>query len=92
MGQTTIKVSNVNKPAPRWWRKLDDAVLFIIIPITTLVLQGWGFKPEQQKNVDRANLIVAVALPIFMKGMGKILANGEEYAKTLVSDEKENPQ
>lgn len=82
MGQTTIKVSNYTKPAPKWWRKLDDAVLFIIIPITTLVLQGWGFSPTQQKNVDRANLIVAVALPIFMKGMGKILANGEEYTNS----------
>ena len=81
MGQVTIGTSNINKPAPKWWRKLDDAVLFIFIPVATLVLQGWGFKEEQQKNVDRANLIIAVALPIFMKGMGKILANGEEYYK-----------
>lgn len=84
MGQTTIKLSNSSKPAPRWFRKLDDLVLFVVVPVTTLIIQSWGFPPEKQKDLDRVNLIVAVALPLAMKGMSKVLANGEEYTNETV--------
>jgi len=75
---TTIKTSNCNLPAPKYWRKLEDALLMLIIPATVAVLMGWGFKDEAFLN--KILLLVNTLLVAVIKAIGMVLANGQVYA------------
>ena len=72
-------IQNINKPAPRLYRKFENALLILIIPAVVMVLTNWGFKDEVLLN--RLLLIVNVLLVAIIKGIGMIIANGEVYAK-----------
>ncbi|GAO43808.1 hypothetical protein [Flavihumibacter petaseus] len=85
MGQTTIKTTNVNKPAPRWWRKLERAMLIAFIPAAVTIIQGVKFKDELQAT--KLVLFLNVGVVALIKGTGMILANGEEYTSTEKPDQ-----
>lgn len=72
-------IQNINKPAPRLYRKFENALLILIIPAIVMVLTNWGFKDEVLLN--RLILIVNVLLVAIIKGIGMIIANGEVYTK-----------
>ncbi len=77
MGQVTLSTSNTNKPAPRWWRKLEDGLLMIMIPATVGIIMGWDFADDAFAN--KLTLIINTGLVALIKFIGKLLANGEEY-------------
>lgn len=80
MANTTVKLSNAQKPAPRWWRKLERAMLIAFIPAAVTIIQGFQF--EDELFATRLMLYVNIGLVAIIKGVGMILANGEEYAQT----------
>lgn len=88
MGKISVSTKNGNKPAPKGYRKFEDAMLIIFIPTCTAMIQGWGF--EDELFVTRLNLLVAVGLVGMIKFLGRILANGEMYAP--VDDEQNQDQ
>lgn len=80
MAATTFKKDNASRPAPKWWRKLEDGLLMILIPATVAVLLGWGFKDEAL--LTKITLLINVGLVALIKFIGKMLANGEDYIST----------
>lgn len=80
MAATTFKADNASRPAPKWWRKLEDGLLMILIPATVAVLLGWGFKDEAL--LTKITLLINVGLVALIKFIGKMLANGEDYVST----------
>jgi hypothetical protein len=86
MGKTTFKKENASKPAPRWWRKLEDGLLMILIPATVAVILGWGFTDEA--FVTKLTLFINVGFVALIKFVGKMLANGEDYAPSANTFEK----
>lgn len=81
---TTFSKSNTSKPAPKWWRKLENGLLMVLIPAIVAILMGWGFKDEAFAN--KLILLINTGIVALVKFIGMMLANGEEYTQT------ENPQ
>jgi hypothetical protein len=81
MAQTTFDVQNVGKPAPKWWRKLENGLLSILIPAIVLTLLGLGYDSN-----SKLILVINVLLVAVIKFVGYMLANGEVYA--LSNDQK----
>lgn len=84
MANTSFSSSNFSRPAPKWWRKLEDGLLMILIPATVAILMGWGFSNEAMAN--KIILIINTGLVALIKFIGKMLANGEEYAPANPAD------
>ena len=78
-----INKQSIHKPAPKGWRRFENAMLVALIPAATTMIQSWGFADE--KLALRLNLLIAVGLTAIVKGVGMLISNGEVYAK-----EKEN--
>ena len=74
-----IGKDSIHKPAPKGWRRFENAMLLAIIPAATTMVQSWGFKDETMAL--RLNLLIAVGLSAIIKGIGMIVSNGETYAK-----------
>jgi hypothetical protein len=78
MSKVSVSLQNLSRPAPKQWRKFEDAMLTILIPAIVLIVTSWGFKNEALAN--KITLLVNVGLVALIKVIGKLLANGEEYA------------
>lgn len=79
MPKITVTQKNLNIPAPKFWRKIENALLIILIPSIVLVLTNWGFTDEEQLN--RILLLVNVLLTAVVKAIGLILAEDPENDK-----------
>lgn len=77
MGQTTIKVSNVHKPAPKWFRKSKKAVLTLTVAANVMI-GSWGL--PDPLLVARLQLWCTVGVIAILESLEALLANGEEYA------------
>mgnify|MGYP003491494432 FL=1 len=88
----TFNSGNVGKPAPKWWRKLENGILMIVIPSTVGILMGWGFKDEAFAN--KLILLINTGLVALVKFIGMMLANGDDYVSNLpaqpVNDSQKN--
>lgn len=84
MAKATLSVNNAGKPAPKWWRKLENGLLMLLIPATVAVLMGWGFKDEA--FVTKLTLLINTGLVALVKFIGTMLANGEEYVTVDSND------
>lgn len=80
MGNTTFNYKNAQKPAPRWWRKLEDGLLMILIPATVGILTGIKWKDPEA--AARWTLYINTGLVAVIKFVGRMLANGEEYVQS----------
>lgn len=73
MAQITISPNNVNKPAPRWFRKLKRATTILSdTAVVMLLSMGYG---------DNSLVILwcRVGLSGILTAFEAILANGEDY-------------
>jgi hypothetical protein len=77
MANVTFNTSNANKPAPKWWRKLENGLLMILIPATVAILQGIDFKDPA--TATKWILYINVGLVAIIKFIGYMLANGDDY-------------
>lgn len=77
MAQTSIKLSNSKKPAPRWFRKTKKAVLILTVAANVMI-GSWGL--TDQLLVARLQLWCTVGIMAILEALEAVLANGEEYA------------
>lgn len=71
-----MNIANIERPAPRWYRRFVNATILFFIPMMTGVVQGLTMSSET-RNVW---MVAIVAIPFLLKGIGMILGNGEVYA------------
>jgi hypothetical protein len=83
MAGTTVKLSNSNKPAPKWFRKLRKAIGILTLSANVMIA-GWGFTDELA--TARLQLWCTVGIGAIMEALGALLANGDDY----VSNTEEN--
>jgi len=74
----SVNLKNINSPAPRMYRKFENAFCVAISPAILTAIQGWGLS-DSVANKCMIMLTLSVAL---VKGFGMILANGESYSAT----------
>lgn len=78
MSKTTVSLENRKKPAPRWYRKFENAFLLLILPGVGSLIQGWGLDPAMMNKV----LLSLGFIGTVVKAIGFFLANGEDYAES----------
>lgn len=81
MAKTNISLTNVNKPAPRWYRKAKRVIGLLSGPTVMAVFQVFNLTDKQMANVG----IIIAFLPTLLEVFSAVLANGEQYA--IVPDE-----
>jgi hypothetical protein len=79
MPQTSFKISNSSKPAPKWFRKLKKGVSMILIPAAIGLLQSFGVDSLTSTKIQAFLGVGIISLFEFAEMM---LANGEEYVST----------
>jgi uncharacterized membrane protein len=83
MGKTNISLTNVNKPAPKWYRKSKRVIGLLSGPTVMAVFQIFNLTDKQMANVG----IIIAFLPTLLEVFSALLANGEQYA--ILPDEQE---
>ncbi|MFN8769825.1 MAG: hypothetical protein ACK5WP_03040 [Neisseriaceae bacterium] len=83
MGKTNLSLTNVNKPAPKWYRKSKRVIGLLSGPTVMAVFQVFELTDKQMANVG----IIIAFLPTLLEVFSALLANGEHYA--IVPDEPE---
>ena len=81
MGKTNISLTNVNKPAPKWYRKSKRIIGLLSGPTVMAVFQVFNLTDKQMANVG----IIIAFLPTLLEVFSALLANGEHYA--IIPDE-----
>jgi hypothetical protein len=83
MGKTNLSLTNVNKPAPKWYRKSKRVIGLLSGPTVMAVFQIFELTDKQMANVG----IIIAFLPTLLEVFSALLANGEQYA--ILPDEQE---
>ena len=78
MANTTIKLANTSKPAPKWFRKTKKAVIILTVAANVMI-SSWGIK--DQLLAARLQQWCTVGIIAILEAFEAVLANGEEYAK-----------
>lgn len=73
---TTISKENINKPAPKWFRKFNRAVGILTLAANVMIA-GWGFADELA--TVRLQLWCTVGIGAIMEALNALLANGDDY-------------
>lgn len=75
MANITISKDSIHKPAPRGWRKFENAYFMALAPALLGAIQSWGLSD------DKANkgMIILTLFGAAIKFVGFIISNGEEY-------------
>ena len=84
MGQTTVSIKNVGRPAPRWFRKAKKATMILAVA-ANLMIAGWGL--PDQLLVTRIQLWCTIGVIALLEALEVLLANGEDYAPTKEQEE-----
>jgi len=79
MANTTIKLSNGARPAPRWFRKTKKATLILTVAANSMIA-SWGL--SDQLLTARLQLWCTIGIVAILEALEIVLANGEEYAKS----------
>lgn len=88
MPETKIGVSQINKPAPLWYRRLSNGLIMFIVPALIGAVTSWGFSD----NVTKKILIGLGLLPAVFKGLGAMLGNGQIYSPSNEAVDNAQPQ
>ena len=78
MAKTNISIENINKPAPKWYRKAKRVIGLLSGPTVMAVFQVFNLTDKQMANVG----VIIAFLPTVLEVFSAILANGEQYAPT----------
>jgi hypothetical protein len=81
MAKTSIGLTNVNSPAPKWYRKSKRVIGLLSGPTVLAVFQIFKLTDHQMASVAT----VIAFLPTLLEVLSAVLANGEHYA---ANDEK----
>lgn len=83
MAKTNISLTNVNKPAPKWYRKIKRVIGLLSGPTVMALFQVFNLNDKQMANVG----IIIAFLPTLLEIFSAVLANGEQYI--IVDDEQQ---
>ena len=78
MADVKIGFSQMDKPAPLAYRRWVNATILFFIPMLTGIIQGVDMQPGTRNNF----MLMIVAIPFLLKGIGMILGNGQVYSPT----------
>lgn len=85
MAKVKIGFSQANQPAPLGFRRFTNATILCFIPMVTGIVQG-----VPMANDTRNYWMVGLAaVPVFLKGIGMVLGNGQEYVPSNEEMDKE---
>lgn len=86
MPETKVGLSQFDKPAPLWYRRLTNAMILSFIPGYVAIVQAVPM------NSDKRNIfmVAATAVPFLLKGIGMILGNGQVYTPSNAAIDKQN--
>lgn len=87
MAETKIGASQIDKPAPLWYRRLSNALIIFLLPGIVTVVQSWGLS---DKLANRWLVLLSFA-PALVKGIGVILGNGQVYTPTNQAVDNSTP-
>lgn len=76
MAKTSIGLTNVSRPAPKWYRKSKRVIGLLSGPTVMAVFQVFNLTDKQMANVG----VIIAFLPTVLEIFSAILANGEQYA------------
>jgi len=76
MAKTSIGLTNVNYPAPKWYRKSKRVIGLLSGPTVLAVFQIFSLSDKQMANVAT----IIAFLPTVLEVFSAVLANGEQYA------------
>jgi hypothetical protein len=83
MAKTSIGLTNVNSPAPKWYRKSKRIIGLLSGPTVLAVFQIFKLTDHQMASVAT----VIAFLPTLLEVLSAVLANGEQYA--TISEQSE---
>ena len=75
MAEVTASFGNINKPAPKWYRKAKRVIGLLSGPTVMAVFQIFHLTDKQMANVGT----IIAFLPTVLEVFNAVLANGEEY-------------
>jgi hypothetical protein len=80
MAELTAKISNVNKPAPKWFRKLKTASGYLVDgAIVMLLAMG-------HQDSSFLMLMLRIGYARVMSAAEAVLANGDDYVSNQTKD------
>ena len=86
---TRMSSAGLKRPAPKWWRNLERAMVLVLIPSAVMMIQSWKFVDELQ--AARLTLLISVGLSAFIKAVGMLLVDTEDnYVSNLPQDEQDS--
>ncbi len=75
MPETKFGLSQVEKPAPLWYRRLTNATIVAFIPMYVGIVQVVPIS-DVKRNIL---MVIATSVPFLLKGVGMLLGNGQVY-------------
>lgn len=69
-----VSLNNINSPAPKKWRKFENAYFAALAPAIAGIIQGWGLADP----VANKALLVLAFLGAAIKFTGMVLADDSE--------------
>ena len=80
-------LQNIQYPAPKSYRKFENAYAVLIAPALVGAIQGWGLSDSV---ANKAMIILTLSVAV-VKGIGMMSRNGEVYATSSTTETTENP-
>lgn len=78
---TKFNINQANNPAPLWYRRFSNAMVALVIPAATALVEGWGLSDIAENRV----LHLLIFLAALIKGVGVFLGNGQTYANKVIA-------
>lgn len=76
MADTKLGFSQLDKPAPLYYRRFINAYTIVIAPSIVGLVTAWGAAPL---TIARTGAVVIFSIAL-VKGLGMVLGNGQIYS------------
>lgn len=86
MAEVKFGLDQANKPAPLWFRRLNNAMTLSFMPGYVAVVQMVPMS-DSARNI---HMMVAAGIPFLMNGIGQLLGNGQKYVPSNEQVDKTN--
>lgn len=79
-----FNLNQINQPAPLWYRRFSNAMVALVIPAATALIDGWGLTDLWETRALKLLIFTAAVI----KGVGVLLGNGQYYADRTSEQER----
>lgn len=73
---TKFGLDQIESPPPKWWRRLERAIIIAIAPGVTAMMLA-AIKDDHTQSIAVASVTLMTSM---VKAVGIFLGNGEQYA------------